>query len=331
LVALESIPQPRQLELLRQVAYEALPHFSFRARRLRVLRFVRNAVFRVELTGGHWLVLRVYRAEHQDPLRAHLEAAFLQQLAEHSPIHAPQPVPTRRGLFLLEFESRVLGGRVFVVALRPVLGRRPPITCPSARTVELAGAALAEMHIQGREMHLRQSLRLPHADWGPFVLRGLSLPATAKSHLGAPTSKRLRRNIGRARHFLAEVEDRRAGVLHGDFHQGNYLLSRGAVCPIDFADCAVGPFACDVATAITALTARPGYAVKRAAFLRGYRSRMEFFGSEEKALDALVAVRVGISLAHVFGRPDHPYLEPKALRRYVALTRGRLREVGVAV
>jgi hypothetical protein len=48
-------------------------------------------------------------------------------------------------------------------------------------------------------------------------------------------------------------------------------------------------------------------------------------------LDALIAVRVVISLAHVFGRTDHPYLKPSNLRRYLALTRARLRGVGVAV
>jgi Ser/Thr protein kinase RdoA (MazF antagonist) len=151
------------------------------------------------------------------------------------------------------------------------------------------------------------------------------------SHFGAATFSGLRQQIDRARAFLCGVRSRHVGVLHGDFHQGNYPLSRGAVCPIDFADCAVGPLVCDIATAITALTGRSGYKVKRAGLLRGYRSQRELSGWDEEALDALVAVRVGISLSHVFGRSDHPYLEPKNLRRYLAITRGRLREVGVAV
>lgn len=331
MVALESLSRPRQLDLFRRVAHEALPHFGIRPRRLRVLRFIRNAVFRVDVGRGQWLVLRVYRAEHQDPRRAHLEAALLSQLAEHSSVRAPRPITTRDGSFLLQFFSQALGGRAFAVALRPVLGRRPPIACPSARTVELAGAVLAEIHSQGRAMDLARSLRLSHADWGPLLREDLSLPRAVYPHFGAATLAGLRRQMDRARMFLCNVRGPRVGVLHGDFHQGNYLLNRGVVCPIDFADCAVGPLACDVATAITALTGRSGYGVKRAALLRGYRSQRELPGSDEEALDALVALRVGISLSHVFGRTDHPYLDPKKLRRYLAITRGRLREVGVAV
>ncbi len=47
-------------------------------------------------------------------------------------------------------------------------------------------------------------------------------------------------------------------------------------------------------------------------------------------LDALIAARVVISLCHVFERSDHPYLKRANLRRYLALTRGRLRQVAIA-
>jgi Ser/Thr protein kinase RdoA (MazF antagonist) len=198
-------------------------------------------------------------------------------------------------------------------------------------TVERSGAVLAEIHDQGRAMRLSQRLRLPHADWGPFIRRGLQLPRVVESHLGVPACEELQRRSDRGRRFLTRAPGAEVGVLHGDFHQGNYLLSRGAVCPIDFSDCAVGPLVCDVATAGTALVGRLGYAEKRAALLRGYRSRRELPASQEAILDDLIAVRVAISLAHVFGRPDHPYLEPSNLRRYLALTQARLRGVGVAV
>lgn len=332
MVELGTLSRSRQLGVFRAMACEALPRFGIRAKQLRLLRFIRNAVFRVEVEREQWLILRVYRAEHQDPRRAHLEAALLQRLAEHSSLRAPCPILTRDGVPLLEFESRALDGRAFAVVLRPVLGRRPPIACPSAQTVKVAGAALAEIHVQGQAMSVARSLRLPHADWGPFIRRGLQLPRSACRHLGSAASAELRRVAARARVFLAGVRAPHVGVLHGDFHQGNYLLSsRGAVCPIDFADCAVGPLICDVATAITALVGRAGYLAKRSALLRGYRSRRELTASQESALDPLVAVRVGISLAHVFGRRDHPYLEPRNLRNYLALTRNRLRGVGIAV
>jgi Ser/Thr protein kinase RdoA (MazF antagonist) len=330
-VRLEALSRPRQLDVLRGVAHEALPHFGLRAQRLRLLRFIRNAVFRVEVGRGRWLVLRIYRPEHQDPRRANLEAAFLQQLAVHSSVRAPRPVPTCAGRSLLEFDSRALGGPAFAVVLRPVLGRRPPIECPSALTVERSGAVLAELHDQGRSLRLARRFRLPHADWGPFIQRGLRLPRLVQSHLGALACTELHRRIDRAHGFLAGAPGAQVGVLHGDFHQGNYLLRRGAVGPIDFSDCAVGPLVCDVATASTALVGRVGYAEKRAALLRGYRTRRDFPASHEAILDALIAVRVGISLAHVLGRPDHPYLEPSNLRTYLALTRNRLRGVGVAL
>ncbi len=327
MASVATLPRSRQLIVLREVAHEALGHYPIAVQRLRVLRFVRNAIFRVDLRNGQWRILRVYRPEYQDPKRAIFEARLLSHLAASSRVRAPRPVPTRDGSLLLEFASVALDGRAFAVLLQPVAGRRPPIASPSARTVHLAGAVMAEIHDEGRAVKAKR--RFPHADWGPFVERGLSLPPGLHAHLGEPTIRSLRRHVDGAREFLARTRRDEIGVLHGDFHQGNYLLDRGRVCPIDFGDCATGPFVCDLATAVTALAARAGYAQKRKALLRGYRERRELPASAEDALDSLVAARVGISLSHVFGRADHPYLERRALRNYLALTRARLREVGI--
>jgi len=151
LVRPEALSHTRQIAVLRGVAHEAPTAFDIRARRLRLLRYARNAVFRVDVGRGRWLVRRV-------------------------------------------------------------LGRRPPIGCPSARTVERSGAVLAEIHEQGRAMRLPRSLRPPHADWDRFAEDGLKIPRRAQAHLGRAAGAGLQRQMARARSFLAGVRESTDGT-----------------------------------------------------------------------------------------------------------------------
>ena len=65
----------------------------------------------------------------------------------------------------------------------------------------------------------------------------------------------------------------RAGLIHGDLHQENYLFERGTARAIDFDDCGWGFFLYDVAVTLSEIEGRPRYAELRDALLDEYAGR----------------------------------------------------------
>jgi Ser/Thr protein kinase RdoA (MazF antagonist) len=82
------------------------------------------------------------------------------------------------------------------------------------------------------------------------------------------------------------------GLIHGDFHAGNWLFDRDRVGFIDFEDLGWGYFLYDVATALFAALARADYPAVADAFTRAYAGVLPLPEAIENELLVFQALRV---------------------------------------
>src|SRR5205814_10646356 len=81
------------------------------------------------------------------------------------------------------------------------------------------------------------------------------------------------------------------GLIHADFHHGNYLFDRGSVRAIDFDDCGFGHYLYDLVVTLSAARGWSNYPVLRAALLAGYRDERPLPPEHEQCIPALMASR----------------------------------------
>lgn len=303
-----------QVRRLRRLARNALAAYGLDGAdvRLTPIRYRENAVFRVDAPLlGRRFCLRIHRPDYQttDALRS--ELALLGVLRDTG-FAVPEPIPTRDGASLAfasgegvpETPRRVtlLGWTEGRFLRRRVL---PPIA------MENAGEFLARLHAFARSTPgaLPKGFQRPRLDDAVFLRRTLAESLKDAAPFLAPGD---REAILRAHAAVAQVRERLGegpcvyGLLHGDFHRGNFLLGPGGeVRAIDFDDCGWGHFLADIANATESYNARPDGETLIAAFLRGYRRAGDLPTEHEALLPTFWFDRGLTALRWVMARQDN--------------------------
>jgi len=97
------------------------------------------------------------------------------------------------------------------------------------------------------------------------------------------------------------------GLIHGDFHHGNFLSQKGKIAVIDFDDCGFGHFAYDLAVLLSVIVRRPNYPELRSTLLKGYRSIRPFPEEHEQHFGCMLAMRwimLAVWKAGVYDPPE---------------------------
>ena len=81
------------------------------------------------------------------------------------------------------------------------------------------------------------------------------------------------------------------GLIHGDFHHGNFLSQGNDIAALDFDDCGFGTYAYDIAVTLSGIIRRPNFRELRSALLEGYRSIRPFPETHERHFGCMVAMR----------------------------------------
>ncbi|MBA2667731.1 MAG: phosphotransferase [Trueperaceae bacterium] len=243
-------------------ARAALAAFGIDPVSLELLGGLDSINFRVDAGERGCYVLGLHDLARHDPRAIALSLAWLDHLALDTDLVLPRPVRDLQGehVSMVRFPPRRARPCTLVVWVEG----EPPSGALQDRFLEEAGSVMARLHgsrFDPPPDFVRRRFDAVHASRclsGIVSVYGDALDAQQSDALAHGT---------RAITALLDGLPRRAssfGMLHGDFHAGNYLIHGDAFRVIDFGRCGVGFHALDIAIALEV------EAPQREAFLAGY-------------------------------------------------------------
>jgi Ser/Thr protein kinase RdoA (MazF antagonist) len=287
--------------ILDDVARSALSAYGLTAARIGRLGGLDTINYEVDAGAGERYVLRLYDPDRHDVAAILSEHLWVAHLAAETDLDLPRPVINREGETVTR--ARVPTGRAPACTLMEWIEGEAPSGDLADRHLEQAGRAMAHMHAS--RFDPPPGFVRPTHD-AAHVSRRLETLLTACGDDLTPVQVRaLARGTRMLEAMLRELPRTPSGygLIHGDFHAGNYLVHDDRLCVIDFGRCAFAFHALDIAIALEV------EASQRAAFLAGYasvRPLPEEFVEHERAFTAMAHLD---NLAFLAKRPDErPFL-----------------------
>lgn len=230
-----------------------------------------NTNFRVR-AGDTSLVLRLHTSAQHDRATIASELAWLRRLRADSSLVLPTPLVNLNGDFVT---SVAAGGTriILCTCMTWVEGRIPP-TADAMTDEQLAnaGAVMASLHQHAQQFYLPDGFTRPAFDTAHFRQRLVAL-VTALSTIDFVQGEleSFQRNTNRIIEYLARMERTHDtfGLIHADFHSGNYVLYHHEVRIIDFDRCGFGFYVYDLILAWMELGEH-----QRRIFVQGYERVM---------------------------------------------------------
>jgi Ser/Thr protein kinase RdoA (MazF antagonist) len=281
---------------LRRVAEAALRQYDARPTSVLPIREGECMTFRVQAQnepgGAEQFVLRIHTPGYQTAATIHSELLWLVALGRAG-LRVPEPVPNRAGEWVTVAVAPDVPDPRCCDLLRWQEGRgcRARMSEAAFRQV---GRFLGHLHPQSERFvpppgFTRQRWDGEHL-FGRPVEEGLR---AVEPHLSPAEFAVVQQVVARDRQARAILgQDRDVfGLIHADFHHGNFLFQRGEVHAIDFDDCGFGHYLYDLAVALSTSRGWPNYPALRAALLAGYRDVRPLAAQHEEQLPALMAAR----------------------------------------
>lgn len=152
-----------------------------------------------------------------------------------------------------------------------VEGKNPPtVNTLSDEQLAKVGSVMAQLHLHSQQFELPKGFKRPTFDQAHFSGRLETLcTALSNTELDKSDLNRLRLDANHIITYFAQLDRKQNmfGVIHADFHSGNYLLCDEKVCIIDFDRCGFGFYLYDLALALMELEEQ-----QQKAFLQGYET-----------------------------------------------------------
>jgi Ser/Thr protein kinase RdoA (MazF antagonist) len=287
----EDISVQARTSVLLGVAQSSLEHFDVPPSAvITTMRLGENGMFRVR-AGSRSHALRVHRLGYRTDAQIRSELAWLAWLKAQG-MTAPLPVAGRDGEFLQRVPEPRSGVSRQCVLLAWLDGEPFDEVAPEVG-LPMLGRSLGRLHRRSTEYVPPPGFERPR--WDVAGLIG------AAAHLGDYRRVELDPVTRSVFHEAASVIDSimssfgtstdRFGLIHGDMHEGNALLTDGECVLIDFDDCGWGWYMFDIAT-----TTYRGYSLLEKPdwldmFLGGYAEEAPVDEAALTVLPALVAAR----------------------------------------
>jgi Ser/Thr protein kinase RdoA (MazF antagonist) len=227
-----------------------------------------NTNFRVDTPEPY--ALRLRKPGGSDRVTMASELAWLGRLQTDTSLVVPEPVVNTSGELItgIAFAGEA---ETLATLTRWVKGTTPPTTdALSHEQLTSAGAVMAHLHRHARQFSPPEWFERARYGNAYFRRRARALfSALSGSNLKGEELSRLE---ARAEHVITrfaglERTPERFGLIHADFHSGNYVLFGAEVRIIDFDRCGFGFYLFDLALALMEL-GEP----RRERFLQGYRA-----------------------------------------------------------
>jgi len=277
LKAYEQLTWPGKLRRLRGLARVALQQYHLDVRRLDLVSYSTNLIYRVVAQDGSPYALRISRPGWRSQATAESEVMWLDALAAETAVPVPRIYRTPGGQAVItpKVEGVPLGRHALLMSWQPgmVLGKR----LTESNLVKM-GELFGQLHFQSATWQPPASFSIQRFD-GIFA-RGeddVLLAEPNLSNYSAETLAILRQIHERATAAYAAMNPADLQVIHCDLWHGNIKLHRGVLYPFDFEDTIWGYRLHDIAMAMLDLyeeTDEARYERLLIAFRRGYERHM---------------------------------------------------------
>ncbi|MDZ8187624.1 MAG: phosphotransferase [Nostoc sp. ChiSLP02] len=251
------------------IAIEALCKYGLENVQLTRLSGASNTNFKVDVDNKSY-ALRLHTSAHHDRAAISSELAWLSNLQRETPLMLPQPI-VNLNKELVTVVSIHGSPETLCTLLSWVEGQIPPtVNALSDEQLAKVGSLMAQLHIHSEQFELPEDFKRQTFDEAYFrkglevLYRTLNKTELDKSELNS-----LKVNANHIIFYFAQLERKQEsfGVIHADFHSGNYLVCDEKVCIIDFDRCGFGFYLYDLALALMELDEQ-----QRKAFLQGYET-----------------------------------------------------------
>jgi Ser/Thr protein kinase RdoA (MazF antagonist) len=251
------------------LAIEALRNYGLENAQLTRLGGASNTNFKVDVDDKSYM-LRLHTTACHDRVAISSELAWLSSLQSDTIFVLPKPIANKNGELVTgvpaDSEPETL-----CTLMSWVEGKIPP-TVDTLTDEQLAkvGSVMAQLHIHSQQFELPEGFKRQTFDEAHFSGRlEVLYTALSNTELDKSDLNSLKVNATHIIAHFAQLQRKQDsfGVIHADFHSGNYLLCDEKVCIIDFDRCGFGFYLYDLALALIELEEQ-----QRKAFLQGYET-----------------------------------------------------------
>ncbi|MGF1979007.1 MAG: phosphotransferase enzyme family protein [Nostoc sp. CmiSLP01] len=251
------------------LAIEVLRNYGLENTQLTRLGGASNTNFKVDVNNKSY-VLRLHASGHHDRAAILSELAWLISLERDTPLVLPKPI--------FNLNKELVTGisvdgepEILCTLLSWIEGKIPP-TVDTLNDEQLAkvGSLMAQLHIHSQQFELSEGFKRQTFDEAHFRGRLEALyTALNKTELDKSGLNSLKINANHIISYFAQLERKQDsfGLIHADFHSGNYLVCGENIYIIDFDRCGFGFYVYDLALALMELDEQ-----QRKPFLQGYET-----------------------------------------------------------
>ena len=307
MVSFDELSDEKRIALFKKLARTALRRYGIETADLSHRTYSENVIFEVRPADGGRYALRVCRP-NTDPTDLEREITWLHALARDTELRTPAPVMTTGGD---PFTRAQIGGIPelrYCALFTWVSGDYARGDDLTSRRLDKVGEFLARLHAHAETYRLPERLASPRQNADALSAMDVSEPLAAyfpdRRDIVAfedalATTASVMRELGEG----SDV----AGIIHGDFHQRNYLFDGEEVGAIDFETMWWGYYLYDLATTLSYLVPdflgdRDPQPLRRAV-VRSYERHRGLPADASRYLRVFEAYRLWIMADWVAGSP----------------------------
>ena len=297
----------KNTELNQKLANLALQQYDVIPFKITRLGGVQNINFRVEEENGNAYLLRLHIPSMRQLNEIQVELAWLQDISSATSLIVPRAIANLNGeqITQLHLEDTFIS----CTLMTWIEGKIPPtIEALDDLQLEQVGEAMAGLHLHSQSFSAPKNFSVKTIDIAYFEERFERLYTTLEEADFAQNSlEKLQKGIRGILNFLANLKRTSAnfGLIHADFHSGNYLIHKDKVRIIDFGSCGLGFYLFDLALALMELTGEE----RVAAFLKGYEKILPLSEENSKLVDLFLCLAYVDNLGFWAANPDElPYI-----------------------
>jgi len=286
----------RQLKYvhLEKVAASALEQYGVLDARLVFISDTGNVIFRAD-TLDQSFSIRVYREQYRTIPEIHTEMYWLRDLRQNTNLNIPEPLQTTSGHIVQEIAAPDADNKFHVVIFKWMPGEIIGETL-DAKIARRIGTSMATLHNHAENFSLPADCFRADTDWQGMGHLFANLSAIEIAHIESFLNKDqiaiCDEAATRAAEIIHKIDiQRNFGLIHSDLHAHNCLLHNDEIGILDFEDCHIAPFTCDIAITLCSFDGSLNSEEIRTAFLQGYTELRELPKNYADEIEAFMIER----------------------------------------
>ncbi len=316
----QNLTPQAKLRRLRLLAYDALKAYSFKYSKLELLNHSCKQITYKIHTQKTTYILRLQQSNtYNTPSKINMEFNWLNSLQKHTNLIVPTPISTIHGKNSIKISHESIQDPYICSVTKWVEGKvilRK--NGPGQKTLSQVGHNMAILHQHSQTYMKNKFLKSHHLDYQGLFSRNTSFLSKSTS---IPYTKHQIELIKKVKSQCKTVMNRLGkshdvfGLIHADLLQLNYIIHKGHVRFIDFADCGRGFYLYDLAVTCHGLWGLDEKNSQRDTFLGSYINQHPIPDKQLKHLPLFTAIRA-ISVLQFLEHLPTPILKKQLAHQF---------------